>query len=95
MLAAETDPRRTHELLSTEIREALTEFSDGNALTTDEIYALAAAEGARPDPLLTISEWADAYRTLSQRASAEAGVAHRSHAIPPRDHGLPLAFIAR
>jgi hypothetical protein len=30
VLAAETDPRRTHELLSTEIRKALTEFSDGN-----------------------------------------------------------------
>jgi phage terminase large subunit GpA-like protein len=42
-------------------------------LTADEIYALAAAEGARPDPLLTISEWADSYRTLSQRASAEPG----------------------
>jgi len=26
-----------------------------------------------PDPLLTISEWADTYRTLSQRASAEPG----------------------
>ena len=43
------------------------------ALTADEIYALAAADGARPDPLLTISEWADSYRTLSQRASAEPG----------------------
>jgi phage terminase large subunit GpA-like protein len=43
------------------------------ALTADEIYALAAAEGARPDPLLTISEWADTYRALSQRASAEPG----------------------
>jgi hypothetical protein len=30
VLAAESDPRRTHELLSTEIRKALTEFSDGN-----------------------------------------------------------------
>src|ERR1700735_1896853 len=43
------------------------------ALTADEIYALAAADGARPDPLLTISEWADTYRTLSQRASTEPG----------------------
>ena len=43
------------------------------ALTADEISALAAAEGARPDPLLTISEWSDSYRTLSQRASAEPG----------------------
>jgi len=30
VLAAETDPRRVHELLSTEIRKALTEFSDAN-----------------------------------------------------------------
>jgi len=30
VLAAEADPRRTHELLATEIRKALTEFSDGN-----------------------------------------------------------------
>jgi hypothetical protein len=30
VLAAETDARRTHELLSAEIRKALTEFSDGN-----------------------------------------------------------------
>jgi len=26
-----------------------------------------------PDPLLTVSEWSDTYRTLSQRASAEPG----------------------
>jgi len=42
-------------------------------LTTEEIYSHAAADGARPDPLLTISEWADSYRSLSQRASAEPG----------------------
>src|SRR6202166_3009958 len=41
--------------------------------TTEEIYLHAAAEGARPDPLLTVSEWSDRYRTLSQRASAEPG----------------------
>ena len=39
----------------------------------DEIYAAAAASGARPDPLLTISEWADRYRALSPQASAEPG----------------------
>src|SRR5258705_3773917 len=42
-------------------------------LTTEEIYSHAAAEGARPDPLLSVSEWADTYRSLSQRASAEPG----------------------
>jgi phage terminase large subunit GpA-like protein len=43
------------------------------APTVEEIYAAAAAAGARPDPLQTISQWADTYRTLSQRASAEPG----------------------
>jgi phage terminase large subunit GpA-like protein len=28
-------------------------------------------EGLKPDPLLTVSEWADQYRVLSQRASSE------------------------
>src|ERR1035438_9321616 len=41
--------------------------------SADEIYGSSAAAGARPDPLLTISQWADRYRTLSQRASAEPG----------------------
>ena len=41
--------------------------------TAEEIYGSSAAAGARPDPLLTISQWADKYRTLSQRASAEPG----------------------
>jgi phage terminase large subunit GpA-like protein len=30
-------------------------------------------DGLRPDPLLTVSEWADRYRVLSQRASSEPG----------------------
>ena len=41
--------------------------------TAEEIYSAAAAAGMRPDPLLTISQWADKYRTLSQRAAAEPG----------------------
>ena len=41
--------------------------------TTEQIYSAAARAGARPDPLLTVSQWADKYRTLSQRASAEPG----------------------
>src|SRR5512146_378892 len=40
---------------------------------TEAILRAAAAAGARPDPLLTISQWADKYRTLSQRASSEPG----------------------
>src|SRR5688572_15624651 len=41
--------------------------------TAEEIYGAAAGAGARPEPLLTISDWADRYRVLSQRASAEPG----------------------
>ena len=41
--------------------------------TTEELYAASAAAGARPETLLTISQWADKYRILSQRASAEPG----------------------
>jgi phage terminase large subunit GpA-like protein len=29
--------------------------------------------GLKPDPLLTVSEWADRYRMLSSRAAAEPG----------------------
>lgn len=42
-------------------------------LTAEEIYSAAAASGARPDPLLRISEWADRYRWVSQRSAAEHG----------------------
>jgi phage terminase large subunit GpA-like protein len=42
-------------------------------LTAEAIYNAAAFAGMRPDPTLTISAWADQYRTLSQRASAEPG----------------------
>ena len=40
---------------------------------TEATLRAAAAAGARPDPLLTITQWADKYRTLSQRASSEPG----------------------
>jgi len=41
--------------------------------SVSEIVGAAARAGARPDPLLTISQWADQYRLLSQRASSEPG----------------------
>ncbi|MGE5646150.1 MAG: phage terminase large subunit family protein [Acidobacteriota bacterium] len=41
--------------------------------SAEEVYGAALASGFRPDPVLTISQWADRYRTLSQRASAEPG----------------------
>src|SRR5665811_626051 len=43
------------------------------ATTAVEIYEEAFGAGLKPDPLLTLSQWADRYRTLSQRASAEPG----------------------
>lgn len=38
-----------------------------------EIYRVSFLDGLRPDPFLTVSEWADAHRYLSQKASAEPG----------------------
>ena len=43
------------------------------AQTATEVYDQAFRAGLRPDPLLTISEWADRYRRLSGKASAEPG----------------------
>jgi phage terminase large subunit GpA-like protein len=41
--------------------------------TAFEIYNAAFSDGLRPDPLLTVSQWADQFRMLSQTASAEPG----------------------
>jgi phage terminase large subunit GpA-like protein len=51
------------------------------SISDDSIFAFDGAEallrawggGLKPDPLLTVSEWADRYRTLSSRAAAEPG----------------------
>ena len=45
----------------------LVDFDGGEELGT------AWRDGLKPDPLLTVSEWADAHRYLSPRASAEPG----------------------
>ena len=52
-------------------------------------------DGLTPDPLLTVSEWADRYRVLSQRASSEPG-RWRTERTPylQGDHGLPVAVLA-
>ena len=39
----------------------------------DDCYRKGFRDGVKPDPILTVSEWADQYRFLSQRASAEPG----------------------
>lgn len=40
---------------------------------TCPIYANSFKSGLKPDPKLTVSEWSDKYRVLSQTASAEPG----------------------
>lgn len=42
-------------------------------VSAEEVYLPAFAAGIRPDPDLTVSEWADTYRMLDQRSSAEPG----------------------
>src|ERR687891_1503983 len=55
------------------------DFPDGKPRASMESYDGAEAierawrDGLKPDPLLTVSEWADQYRVLSQRASSEPG----------------------
>jgi hypothetical protein len=48
---------------------------DGSIFAFDGAEALLRAWGGglKPDPQLTVSEWADRYRTLSSRAAAEPG----------------------
>jgi len=43
------------------------------AQTATEVYQEAFRAGLRPDPLLTVSEWADRYRRLSGKSAAEPG----------------------
>lgn len=38
-----------------------------------DVYRRAFLRGLKPDPILTVCEWADAHRMLSQRSSAEPG----------------------
>ena len=52
------------------------------ASKAEAIIRESAAAGARPDPLLTVSQWADGYRILSTRASAEPGPWRTTHAVP-------------
>ncbi|MDP6833337.1 MAG: phage terminase large subunit family protein, partial [Alphaproteobacteria bacterium] len=43
------------------------------ALSAVRIYDGAFDHGLRPDPLLTVSEWADVHRRLSGKAASEPG----------------------
>lgn len=42
-------------------------------VTADKVYLESLMAGLKPDPVLTVSEWADLYRVLPQKASAEPG----------------------
>lgn len=43
------------------------------SLGSDRSYSKGFSEGLRPDPLLTVTQWADAYRILPSVSSAEPG----------------------
>ena len=57
----------------------LVDFDGGGELGT------AWRDGLKPDPLLTVSEWADAHRYLSPRASAEPGRYYMGRRMPQED----------
>ena len=42
-------------------------------LSAADIHDRAFDRGLRPDPLLTVSEWADQHRRLSGKAASEPG----------------------
>jgi len=48
---------------------APTSYDDNSA----RAFLRCLADGLRPDPTLTVSDWADRHRMLSTRAAAEAG----------------------
>ncbi len=57
-------------LVENEVAGLLQVLVDMGSLATIE---QAWRDGLKPDPLLTVSEWADQHRVLSQRASSEPG----------------------
>lgn len=51
-------------------------IEEADAITIDDgeiVLFKAVKDGIRPDPIMTISEWADAHRVLPQKAAAEPG----------------------
>jgi phage terminase large subunit GpA-like protein len=59
-----------------------------------EVYGTAFSRGLHPESRLTVSEWADKYRLLSQRASAEPGVGERRDSVSTGDYGRALVLFA-
>jgi hypothetical protein len=93
VLAAEADPRTVYDLLATEIRKALTEFSD--ASRSRHLFASGSrgrAAGSSSDRLTMGGPLPNALPAGICRAGP---VADRAHTIPPRNHGLPLPLFAR
>ncbi|HEX6113684.1 MAG TPA: hypothetical protein VFZ10_15370 [Geminicoccaceae bacterium] len=79
----ERNPRTHSEAQLDQIAASMVEFGWTNPV--------AWRDGLKPDPLLTVSEWADRYRVLSQRASSEPGRWRTERTPYLRDHGLPVA----
>ena len=84
LIAAELglEPAAMQKVLEAHVRAHLDELAEAGSISDDgSIFAFDGAEallrawggGLKPDPLLTVSEWADRYRTLSSRAAAEPG----------------------
>lgn len=63
--------------------------------TVDQFVFEAAASGARPDPELTVSEWADENRYLTSRSASEAGLWRTSRTPYLRDIMDALSAQAR
>ncbi|MBF0188587.1 MAG: phage terminase large subunit family protein, partial [Magnetococcales bacterium] len=58
---------------STHALSSLSPFQPDEPYDGADEIAQAWCDGLRPDPLLTVSQWADQHRMLSQRASSEPG----------------------
>jgi hypothetical protein len=69
-LAAESDADKVHQILLGRFGRRSMNLP---VQTATEVYDEAFRAGLRPDPLLTVSEWADRYRRLSGKAAAEPG----------------------
>ena len=72
--------------ISADITSGVGDFEGGDDLLR------AWVEGLTPDADLSVSQWADQYRMLASRASAEPrALSHQPHALHARNHGCVVA----
>src|SRR4051812_48327867 len=64
---------------------------EGETLQGDAEIEDAIRAAVRPEPILTVSQWADRYRILSTRLAAEAGRYRSANALLARDYGCAVA----